>query len=267
MKIARFLSLAALLGLSVPASAQEHDAEKLAKQINNPVAALISVPFEWNTDSDIGPLETGETKVLKASPVLPIDLNENWNLISRAIIPYIDSDIPEFGIDETGLGDIAWTNYFSPKAPTSSGWIWGAGPLLLLDTAADDAIGGGKWGMGPAFVGLKQSGPWTVGALTHYLVDIAGDDDRSHIEQYYLQPFLAYNFSQQNSVTIQAEITRDFRIDETSAPAILTFNRTTKIGPQLIQWRVGVKHWLEQPEFGPDSTELNLRFTLLYPKH
>ena len=179
-----------LLFVSVNGFADQHDQQaELAQQLSNPVASLISVPLEYIVDEDIGPTEDGEVTLIKASPVLPFSLNDEWNLISRTIFSYVDSDdVTGPGDDETGFSDIAASIFFSPKAPTESGWISGVGGIFLLDTATEDELGAGKWGLGPTAVALKQEGPWTYGALTHYLVDVGGDDDRADIEQFFLQP-------------------------------------------------------------------------------
>ena len=267
MRFTRFLSLVALLGLSVPAVAQERDTGELSKKLNNPVANLITIPIEFNYDDDIGPNKTGDTFSIKFTPVYPFSVGENWNLITRTIVSYLDQDIPDFGINETGFSDIALSLYFSPTTIGSSGIIWGAGPLLLLDTATEDSMGAGKWGMGPAGVVLKQTGPWTVGALGHYLVDVAGSDNRADVEQFFLQPFISYNLdNKKTSFTLQTEITRDLENSETGAFVLFQANQMFTVGKQIMQGRIGVRHWYERANFGPDSTELNARITFLFPK-
>jgi hypothetical protein len=253
--------------LGVTSQAFAAASEDIAKKLNNPVASLISVPMEWVHDSDIGPNETGEQKSVKFTPVLPISVSENWNLISRTIFSAIDQDIPEFGLDESGMTDIVQTLYFTPKEVGSSGIIWGVGPIILTDTATEDSLGAGKWGAGPAFVALTQRGKWTVGVLTHYLTDFAGDDDRADVEQIFLQPFLSYNFTNATSMTIQSEGTWDLENDnEYGGVGILSLNQTFKIGNQLVQGRIGVRHWYDRGGYGPDSTEFMARLTLLFPK-
>ena len=273
MNIVRILFLMTLLSASISVVAQDadeapaDDAAELAKKLNNPVASLISVPIEYNLDSKIGPSETGETWTVKFTPVVPFELNDNWNLITRTIFSYVDTDIPDYGVNETGISDIVEVMYFSPKAPTASGIIWGAGPLILMDTATDDAIGAGKWGTGPAGVILKQQGQWSVGMLAHYLTDIGGGgSDRTDVEQLFFQPFLSYNITPQLSWTAQTEYTRNLENNTSNGYFIFSVNKTMRVGKQLLQGRVGVRHWYEQAEFGPDSTELMLRLTLLYPK-
>jgi len=262
----RLIVLGILLSISIPVFADEESAE-LAKKLANPVASLISIPIEFNTDADIGPSENGEVKSIKFTPVLPFEVNDDWNLITRTIFSYVDQDLPDAGIDETGISDIVLSLYFSPKKPTKSGWIWGAGPILLLNSATEDVLGAGRWGVGPGAVVLKQTGPWTIGGLTSYLADIGGDSDRDDVEQLFFQPFVSYNLPNgSTSLTLQSEIARDLENYDTNAFALFTVNQMFKIGSQIMQGRVGVKHWYESADFGADSTELSLRLTFLFPK-
>jgi hypothetical protein len=115
----------------------------LQKKLANPVASLISIPFQGNYDGNIGPKEEGSVWRINIQPVIPITLTENWNLISRTILPVIDqTDIPLAGMGESGIGDTVQSLFFSPATPTSRGLIWGVGPVFLLPTATDDALGG-----------------------------------------------------------------------------------------------------------------------------
>ena len=289
MSFFRSLLFLVLLGMSIPAVAleQEEDqqvettqdqesdqapdqaerAAELTKKLNNPVASLISLPINFNYDSNIGPEETGTTFSAQFTPVYPFDISENWNLIARGVVSYLDQDIPEYGLNETGFSDIVLEAFFSPKEVGPGGVIWGIGPIALLDTATEDSMGFGKWGLGPAGVILKQTGPWTVGALGFYLTDIGGDSDREDVEQLFFQPFVGYNLPNgKTSFTLQSEITRDLEADDTGAFVSFTVNQMFKIGPQIMQGRIGVRHWYARMGYGPDSTEITGRLTFLWPK-
>src|SRR5450432_1271152 len=132
-----------------PAPAADSDSAELAKKLSNPVASLISVPLQFNYDTGFGPKDAYKL-VLNVQPVIPITLNEDWNLIIRTIVPVVYQDSLADGIDSKwGLGDTVQSFFFSPKAPTSGGWIWGVGPVFLWPTATNDLLGSGKWGAGP----------------------------------------------------------------------------------------------------------------------
>ena len=136
--------------IAVPA-AQANETD-LARQLANPIASLISVPIQSNYDFGIGPGD-GTKWTTNVQPVIPFELNEHWNLISRTILPVIDQEgIAPGGVsDAFGLGDTVQSLFFSPK---ESDPIWGVGPVFLIPTATDDLLGSEQWGIGPTAVAL-----------------------------------------------------------------------------------------------------------------
>ena len=117
--------LGSLFGFASPAFPQ--DEAELAKKLSNPIASLISVPLQWNFDTNIGPADEGDRFVLNVQPVIPISLSDDWNMISRTItsIVYQDDLFPGAG-DQFGLGDIVQSLFFSPTQPAFGRLIWGA---------------------------------------------------------------------------------------------------------------------------------------------
>jgi hypothetical protein len=251
--------LAITATLAIPANAAEDqeatdEEAELAKKLANPIASLISVPLQYNYDEYGGLNDGASVSRLNIQPVIPFSLSDQWNVITRTIVPLIDQqNFPIDAMNESGLGDIVASQFFSPKTPTAGGWIWGAGPVELLPSASDDMLGGEKWGLGPTAVVLKQQGAWTVGMLANHIWSVAGDDDRADINATFLQPFLSYITSTKTTLTVQTESTYDWENEEWSVPVIVQVSQMFKIGPQILQFGIGAKYWAKSPDNGPED--------------
>lgn len=241
------------------------DAAELAKKLSNPVAALISVPFQNNFDWGGGPNGDGFRYNLNFQPVIPISLSHDWNLISRTIIPFIDQQDMIGTSSQTGLGDITQSVFFSPKEPVGGGWILGAGPAFLIPTATDDLLGSEKFGIGPTAVILKQSHGWTYGALLNHLWSVAGEDDREDVSSTFLQPFLSFTTKKQTTFTLNTESTYDWEHDQWSVPLNASVSQLVKFGKSPVQFSLGARYWAEGPEGTPDWG-MRAAITLLFPK-
>jgi len=265
MKTASILFTA--LGLmSMPALAQDKTAE-LAKKLANPLASLISVPIQPNYDENIGPDEDGSVWRINIQPVIPFSLGEDWNFITRTILPVIhQDDVPVAGMGESGIGDALLSLFFSPTKPAFGRLIWGVGPAILLPTASDEMLGTEKWGVGPTAVFLRQEGPWTMGTLVNHVESIAGADDRGDLSVTFLQPFLNYITKTKTTIALNTESSDDWKNEEWSVPIHLLVQQMLKIGPQIIQVGGGVRYWANSPDGAADGWGLRARLTFLFPK-
>jgi hypothetical protein len=261
-------ALAALLPIRFAAADEPGEAEQsadLAKKLSNPVAALISVPMKLDWNTGIGPANADQ-EVYVVQPVIPITLNEDWNIISRTILPYINQESPIAGGSSiSGLGDTLQSLFFSPKSPSASGWIWGVGPALSIPTATKDEIGSGKWSLGPTVVLLKQEHGWTYGVLANQIWSIAGQSDRESVSSMFVQPFLTYTTHTFTTFGLNTESTYDWKTSQWTVPVNLTVSQLVRIGKQPVSFLFGVRSYVDSPTGGPDWG-LRFQVTLLFPK-
>ncbi len=251
--------------LAVPVFAQ--DDTELAKKLANPVASLISFPIQANYDENYGPNEEGSVWKINIQPVIPFTLNKDWNLISRTILPIIDqTDLPVKGSGESGIGDMLQSIFFSPSKPTSGGIIWGVGPVFLIPTASDEALGTEKWAIGPTAVALKQAGQWTYGMLANHIESFAGDNDRADVSATFVQPFLSHITKTKTTISLSTEATYDWNSEQWSVPVNLSVSQMLKVGEQIFQIGGGIRYWLDSPDNGPEDWGARINLTFLFPK-
>ena len=185
------LALALLLtGSPLAIGAQQSDAD-LAKATQNPLASMISVPVQNNTNFGIGP-DSRTQNVMNIQPVYPFALSENWNWVTRTILPIITQpDLSQSTGSSTGFGDLLFTSWFVPAAPGAL--IWGVGPVISVPLGAEE-VTSDRWAFGPSVVGLTMTGPWVAGALVSNLWSVGGDDTKGDVNFFTLQYFINYNF-------------------------------------------------------------------------
>jgi hypothetical protein len=257
----------------------------LAKKLANPVASLISVPFQNNLDYGGGAKHSGSQYVLNIQPVIPFKLNNDWNLITRTIVPLTDvvNIIPG---NPVGIGDTVQSFFLSPAQPIN-GLILGAGPVFLWPTATRDEISANQFGAGPTFVALTQSHGLTVGILANHIWGIGppgenglgggsilGDDGSTipvppgrspTLSATFLNPFVSYTFPSLTTLNFASETTYNWTAKTWTVPLIAGVSQILKVGPQPISVALLGKYYAGRPEGAP-AWGLRFVVTLLFPK-
>ncbi len=274
------MGMLAAVSLTWAAMSASADAD-LAKQSQNPLGTMISLPLENNTYFEVGPDEN-LANILYAKPVLPVNFG-SVNLINRFVVPLIYLESQKFEVDQQtdvgfeqiqvktddqfGLGNIQWQGFLSPANPGKI--IWGVGPVLEMPTNTDDALGVDRWSIGPGAVALAMPGNWVVGALGLNLWDFAGEDDEPDVNKFIFQYFINYNLANGWYLSSTPVISANWEADSDdrwTVPFGLGVGRLVKIGGTLpVDVKVQPFWYAEKPDNGPDwSLQLQVKF--LFPK-
>jgi hypothetical protein len=277
----RAFSLATLLfatTLAAQNAAPAADTDALAKATQNPVASLISVPFQNNTNFAIGPYNRTQD-VLNIQPVIPSKLGPRWMLISRIIQPIVWQPYStQTTGGEFGFGDMSPTFFLSPAKPGKL--IWGVGPAWAFPTATNQLLGQGKVSIGPSVVVLVQPGHWTLGALTNNVWSFAGSGSRPEVNQFLLQYFVTYNLKKGWNVSSSPILTANWNNkapldaanggDTTSGgrwtvPVGGGVGRITRLGFQPVNMALNFYGNVVHPS-GASSWGMRFQIALLYPQ-
>ena len=286
-----FLAAAAVVAfIPLTSQPQQPPAETgaLQKATQNPVAGLISVPIQSNTNFGVGPFSRNQN-VLNIQPVIPLNVSQSWNMIIRWITPIVwqpapgTANLEVFGIDlDTpayfaaqdvqahagvfGFGDVTPTFFFSPAKPHKL--IWGAGPMFALPTATGKVLGQGKLSVGPSLVALMQPGPWTIGGLVNNIWSVAGPSDRADVKQMLFQYFINYNLKKGWSISMSPTITANWQASSGNAwtvPLGGGVGRVFRLGYQPMNASVAFFGNAVHPISG-SPWGMRLQISLLFPK-
>ena len=266
------LALAALLPGWLPAVAEPAtpeaeptaQPEALAAEAQNPIANLISVPFQNNLTPGMGPNEDNTLNVLNIQPVVPFALSKDLTLVTRTILPVLSQPTPTG--TQNGIGDLNPSFFFVPKG--KGPWTLGFGPTLVLPTASATSLGGGKWSAGPAAVAVYSKGPWVAGALLNNVWSFAGDSDRGAVSAFLMQPFINYNLPNGWYLVTSPIVTANWRAasgNQWILPVGGGVGRVFRVGSQPINASLQAYANVVKPDNLGDVT-IRAQIQFLFPK-
>jgi hypothetical protein len=254
-----------ILCACVPTSWAQESSD-IAKQAQNPIASLISVPLENDFNPYTG-VHKEDSYVFEMKPVVPIRLSDDWTLITRTIIPVIQ--VPDLapGVSGTsGLGDIQESLFLSP---TKAGpVIWGAGPVISVPTATENILGTKKLSVGPTVVVLRIQGHWLFGSLVQNLFSVAGPSARKDVNQMLMQPFVNYNLPHKWYLTSSPIITANWEVGSSERWVVPVGGGVGKIvhfGKLPVNVYTQFFRNVQRPD-GTSSWSARFQMQLLFPK-
>jgi hypothetical protein len=242
----------------------EDEATRLAKATQNPVADLVSLPFQFNFNTG-GGLDDRTSLVLNFQPVVPVKgVLPRWNIIARTIIPYVSVPGPG-GTRSGGLGDIQEQLFLTPAKAGAT--IWGAGPVLSFPTATSDLVVSGSWALGVGGVVVRDVGPFVLGGLINNVWTYADEGGAPEVNQFTLQPFINYNFGKGWAAAFAPLITANWDApggEEWTVPLGVGISRTTVFNRRPISVGAQYYHNVEHPTAGP-ANQFRVQLSMLYP--
>ena len=240
--------------------------EDLAKEAKNPFADLIQIQIgnDFGFGGDTG---NGLQYSMTLQPIIPIKINDSWNLVTRTNFSVSSLSASDSGMGRiTGASDLITEFYFSPDKKTP--FIWGFGPVLGIPTASDSSFGTGKWSLGPAFGIISQTEHWTYGGVAYHVWSFAGDQNRANVSSTFLQPVLYYSWGDGWSVGVDVESTYDATApsgDRWTVPVQPSISKVMNWGKQSVSLSLGVVAYAVAPAGSP-SVGINFTIAPLFPR-
>ena len=262
MRRAALATVTAML-LASPAGADE--LFELAKKVANPLADLATAPFLYNWDQRIGSDEEGTSNYVRFQPVLPIHVDEDWNLIARLYMPMIEQqDVSPASGTQVGLADVNLSFFLSPTATIGRDLTLGLGPVVGFP-ASQSALGSQKWSLGPTAAIVWQPGSWTVGLLTRQLWSVAGSSSEADINETYIQPFASYTTQHAWTFGINSESSYYWTDNEASVPINVSATKVVRLGGAALSFGPGIRYWVEDPDGAAHGWGVRFETTLVFP--
>lgn len=236
--------------------------DELSRQAANPVADLMSFPFQNNLNMNYGPFDRN-MNVLNIQPVIPFG---GGRIITRTIFPIIS--IPDYSSESgkysSGLSDIVLTAFFAPQSKKVT---LGIGPVMEIPTGGEKR-GTQKWSLGPSLVILVQPGDWTFGMLINNTWSVGGNADREDVNHMLLNLFLVRQLGNGWYVNSAPVITANWNLEDDRwiVPLGAGGGKLMFLGGKLpVNIQTQLYYNIVKPDFGPEW-QWRAQIQVLLPK-
>lgn len=248
---------------STVVASEKASVSDLAAKLTNPVADLISVPFQYNYDSNIGLDKKGTVNSLVVQPVIPIRLNRNWNYIVRPVVTFEQASSVN-GFSGTGTGPVLIETFFSPS--NTGDFIWGVGPIVSTQALSGNNFGSAQTGVGVSAVALVMKKPWTTGLLVYNTWDAGGNSAYGTANNLFYQPFVSYVTPTAWTFSVNTQSTFNWDARRAENPINATVSKIVKFGEVPVSLSVGARYYASAVPGGPSGWGGRASMTFLFPK-
>lgn len=245
------------------AQSSSNNASDIAAKLTNPVADMISVPFQYNYDANIGLDKKGTSNSVLVQPVVPLKLNHDWNYIVRPIVP-LQSLSGADGFSGTGMGPITVETFFSPR--NSSEYIWGVGPIVTTPSVSGNHYGTSQTGVGVTAVGLMMKAPWSIGLLTYNTWGTGGNTSGGTANNLYYQPFVSYVTKDAWTYSLNTQSIFNWDTRRAENPMNAAISKLVKFGETPVSLSVGARYYLSSVPGGPSGWGARASVTFVIPE-
>ena len=246
--------------------ALKQNEDLLLQKLANPLAALASLKLDLDFDYHIGPLEEGHRTSLLIQPTLPLHLGDQWNLVSRSVLPLIyQEDIFPGASNQTGIGDLTEVVYIAAVQPGRRSWIWGAGPIVRIPTGSEDLTTAKKWCVGPSVAAVRQLEDFTYGLIAAQLWSVGGSGQRPDVKVGSFEAFVTYRAEGLWNLSLHVPCTYDFITHEWIIPVALRVEKLVSFQKNPVTISFGLHYWADSPDSGPHDLAFEFGLTVVFP--
>ncbi|MBU3612131.1 hypothetical protein [Polynucleobacter sp. MG-27-Goln-C1] len=196
------------------------DSVDIAKKLANPIADMISVPFQYEFSRGLGKNQGGSEQTLLFQPVAPFNLGGGDTFIVRPIVAGVRETSVQAANGQAfsgyGIASVTLESFYAPN--TNSSWIWGIGPYAQSPSGNSGKFGSQQTGAGVTAVVLNRDGPWTYGALAYQSWNVGGNPTYGTQNNLYGQPFVAYTTKTAWTYTANMEASYNYDAHRTTNP-------------------------------------------------